>query len=36
MDSTIAILSEDQYDLVYNVLSFGVAVMLGAFVYFLS
>ena len=36
MDSTIAILSEDQYDLVYNVLSFGVAVMLGAFVYFLT
>ena len=36
MDSTIAILSEDQYDLVYNALSFGTAVMLGAFVYFLT
>lgn len=36
MDSTIALLSEDQYDLVYNALSFGTAVMLGAFVYFLT
>ncbi len=36
MDSTIALLSEDQYTLVYNALSFGTAVMLGAFVYFLT
>ena len=36
MDSTIALLSEDQYHLVYNALSFGTAVMLGAFVYFLT
>ena len=36
MDSTIQLLSEDQYTLVYNALSFGTAVMLGAFVYFLT
>ncbi len=36
MDSTIALLSEDQATLVYNALSFGTAVMLGAFVYFLT
>ena len=36
MDSTIALLSEDQHQLVYNALSFGTAVMLGAFVYFLT
>ncbi len=32
----IELLSEDQYTLVYNALSFGTAVMLGAFVYFLT
>ena len=36
MDSTIALLSEDQHQLVYNALSFGTAVMLGAFIYFLT
>ena len=32
----IDLLSPDQYTLVYNVLSFGTAVMFGAFVYFLT
>ena len=32
----IELLSPDQYTLVYNVLSFGTAVMFGAFVYFLT
>jgi bacteriorhodopsin len=32
----IELLSDDQYTLVYNALSFGTAVMLGAFVYFLT
>jgi len=32
----IDLLSEGQYTLVYNALSFGTAVMLGAFVYFLT
>ena len=32
----IDLLSENQFTLVYNVLSFGTAVMLGAFVYFLT
>ena len=32
----IDLLSENQFTLVYNVLSFGTAVMFGAFVYFLT
>tara|TARA_Y100001936_G_C15928541_1_gene588046 strand:+ start:156 stop:869 length:714 start_codon:yes stop_codon:yes gene_type:complete len=32
----VELLSRDQYTLVYNVLSFGTAVMFGAFVYFLT
>ena len=32
----VELLSPDQYTLVYNVLSFGTAVMFGAFVYFLT
>ena len=32
----INLLSENQFTLVYNVLSFGTAVMFGAFVYFLT
>ena len=34
--NSIELLSDDQYTLVYNALSFGTAVMLGAFVYFLT
>ena len=34
--NSIDLLSPDQYTLVYNLLSFGTAVMFGAFVYFLT